>query len=54
MDWRIVPAWKPVLGLQSEPFQLQNHQGLGQSLLDADFVQGFANGFSEQHGQKQT
>jgi hypothetical protein len=34
--------------------QLEHCQGLGQSLLDADFVHGFTAGLSNQRWQKQT
>jgi hypothetical protein len=30
----IIPAQNPVLERESGPFQLKNHQGLGQSLFD--------------------
>jgi hypothetical protein len=45
MDWLVVPARKPILGQQSGPFQLENCQGLCQSLLDADFNDNFTAGF---------
>jgi hypothetical protein len=34
----IIPAQNPVLERQSGPFQLKNHQGLGQSLFDVDVL----------------
>jgi hypothetical protein len=47
MDLGIVPLQKPVLGQQSGPFGCKNHQGFGQSLLEAPYAIGFDAGLSK-------
>ncbi len=52
VDWHIIPAQKLVLGWQSRPFHLESCPGLHQSLLDADFVNGFTARLFKQWQQK--
>jgi hypothetical protein len=48
VDWGILPLQKHILGRQSGPFQLKDHQELSKSILDIDYVDSFATGCSRQ------
>jgi hypothetical protein len=45
VDWSFVPVQNPVLGQHSGLLQLENRQGLGQSLLDVYCMNSFATDF---------